>query len=430
MTPALRWRRFLEDVVLAKVSGPIVLFVDEIDAAISLEFGSDFFAAVRAMYNGRERSDLSRLTFCLLGVALPSELIDDPTKTPFNVGTEVELYDFTYKELAGALAGIDQWAGHEAAIREIYEQTSGHPQMTAELCLRYSERRGAVSKLVQTHFIDGNPTGPIAFAEAWIRRPRSGKQTRRLLDIYARVLAGERVIFEGSRPDLRALLLTGLVGTRTTAAGKVVAIRNEIFRAWFGESWILEVRRNLSLSIPDSGRQPSRKNLLYATLAVAILSGTFWQVSEKIAEDREKLAGGEHSLRSLQESIESRAKLVRRMTVLFKLTDSRSRSERGSPREVVLVLEELALRCPAARSASNEQQECLAPRALIEIAASRMGLDLDGEERGAEAARTVIKAGCERGFYLTKETWDNYVGEEYTVDYIPLCRDSQAKEAP
>jgi hypothetical protein len=51
----------------------------------SLPFSTDeFFAAIREYYNRRtEDSDFSRLTFCLLGVATPSDLICD-TRASFN----------------------------------------------------------------------------------------------------------------------------------------------------------------------------------------------------------------------------------------------------------------------------------------------------------------------------------------------------------
>src|SRR5262249_54450398 len=63
----------LEEVALPRLSGPVVVFVDEIDATRSLRFTTDeFFAALRASYVGRaEREVLSRLTFCLLGSATP-----------------------------------------------------------------------------------------------------------------------------------------------------------------------------------------------------------------------------------------------------------------------------------------------------------------------------------------------------------------------
>ena len=49
-----RFIRYVEHEVLAKFSGQITIFVDEIDATLSLQFSTDdFFAAIRQLYNAR-----------------------------------------------------------------------------------------------------------------------------------------------------------------------------------------------------------------------------------------------------------------------------------------------------------------------------------------------------------------------------------------
>ncbi len=102
--PLQRWTRAVREVVLEKCKGRVVFFVDEIDAVRSLPFSTDeFFAAMREFYNRRtEDPELTRLTFCLLGVATPSDLIRDVRTTPFNIGQRVELTDFTEEEAAAA----------------------------------------------------------------------------------------------------------------------------------------------------------------------------------------------------------------------------------------------------------------------------------------------------------------------------------------
>src|SRR6266852_3009207 len=61
---------------------PLVIFIDEIDAVRSLPFSTDeFFAGIRECYNRRTQDPaFNRLTFCLLGVATPSDLIQDTRK--------------------------------------------------------------------------------------------------------------------------------------------------------------------------------------------------------------------------------------------------------------------------------------------------------------------------------------------------------------
>jgi hypothetical protein len=86
---------FLRDVTLTEIEGNIAIFIDEIDSTLNLDFTDDFFAAIRAIYNARtDDPAFNRLTFILLGVATPSDLIKDRTRTPFNIGRAIVLKDF------------------------------------------------------------------------------------------------------------------------------------------------------------------------------------------------------------------------------------------------------------------------------------------------------------------------------------------------
>src|SRR5205823_5672508 len=87
----------------------LVIFIDEIDAVRSLPFSADeFFAAIRECYNRRsEDPEYRRLTFCLLGVATPSDLIRDTRTTPFNIGRRIDLNDFTAEEAAILAVGLE-----------------------------------------------------------------------------------------------------------------------------------------------------------------------------------------------------------------------------------------------------------------------------------------------------------------------------------
>src|SRR5438132_8697810 len=64
--PLERWMAALQRLVLTRVPGRIVLFIDEIDAVRSLPFSTDeFFAAIRECYNRRTQDPaFERLTFC------------------------------------------------------------------------------------------------------------------------------------------------------------------------------------------------------------------------------------------------------------------------------------------------------------------------------------------------------------------------------
>jgi hypothetical protein len=111
----------------------LVIFIDEIDTVRGLPFVTDeFFAAIREWYNERVAEPAChRLTFGLLGVALPSDLIHDPAATPFNIGRRIELADFTPEEAASLARGLRHPAPTaQGLLQRVLEWTHGHPYLT------------------------------------------------------------------------------------------------------------------------------------------------------------------------------------------------------------------------------------------------------------------------------------------------------------
>ncbi|MBD1825910.1 AAA-like domain-containing protein [Microcoleus vaginatus GB1-A2] len=153
LSPLQRFNLFIEEVILVEISQNIVIFIDEIDRVLSMNFSADeFFALIRWFYNRRVDNPLYRkLTFALLGVATPSDLIADKTQTPFNIGKAIHLDGFKFDEVQPL---IDGWQGrvanHENAIAQILDWTGGQPFLTQKLCklvleneLKRVNRRGA-----------------------------------------------------------------------------------------------------------------------------------------------------------------------------------------------------------------------------------------------------------------------------------------------
>ena len=143
----LRLTRFFQEVVLAEVAEPIVVFVDEIDTTLSLDFTDDFYAAIRYLYVARSTdSRLRRLSFVLIGVATPADLIRDPKRTPFNIGERVDVTDFTVREALPLAAGLGlaseqrQPKKEEQLLDRVLAWTGGHPYLTQRLCRALVER--------------------------------------------------------------------------------------------------------------------------------------------------------------------------------------------------------------------------------------------------------------------------------------------------
>ncbi|KYC39858.1 hypothetical protein WA1_28220 [Scytonema hofmannii PCC 7110] len=63
-----RLTQFFEQVLLTEIPDRVVIFVDEIDTTLKLDFTDDFYAAIRSLYVARARnSEFHRLSFVLIG---------------------------------------------------------------------------------------------------------------------------------------------------------------------------------------------------------------------------------------------------------------------------------------------------------------------------------------------------------------------------
>jgi AAA-like domain len=130
--------QFIESVILANVTAEkIFIFVDEIDSILGLDFPvDDFFALIRFCYNQRANNPAyRRLSFALFGVATPSDLIQDKSRTPFNIGTAIDLGGFTLEQAQPLLKGLSAHVSHpENVLKEILAWTNGQPFLTQKLC--------------------------------------------------------------------------------------------------------------------------------------------------------------------------------------------------------------------------------------------------------------------------------------------------------
>ncbi len=249
--PLQRWMLALRKVVLTHFTNPVVLFVDEIDAVRSLpsSFSTDeFFAAIRESHNARTHDpELHRLTFCLLGVATPSDLIQDAATTPFNIGRRIELTDFTLKESTLLAAGLDSGrAGSgEQALSRILHWSGGQPYLTQRLCRTAAENalnspggrndKRDVDRLCESIFLSREARETDANLTTLRDRLLRGEaDTASLLDLYSKVRAGHKVRDDEANPLVSMLRLAGIV----RGASGLLAVRNRIYEAVFDRHWI------------------------------------------------------------------------------------------------------------------------------------------------------------------------------------------------
>ena len=279
MPPVQRLGELIEELLLVKISQNLVIFIDEIDSVLSFQEPlDDFFALIRCCYNKRaHNSEYQRITFALLGVATPSDLISDATRTPFNIGLAIELHGFKLQEALPLAKGFEGKVDNpQEVLKEILDWTGGQPFLTQKLCKlilhhvkslasasiisdstdeskteNFTTNKLLISEVVQSHIIDNweSSDEPVHIKTIRDRLLRSQHRASRLLGLYQKILplseppdcrGGAPVpalvggIWADDTPEQTELRLSGLVVKR---AGKLT-VSNRIYATIFSHSWV------------------------------------------------------------------------------------------------------------------------------------------------------------------------------------------------
>ena len=249
-----RLMRFFREVVLEQVPGPVVCFLDEIDSTLNpkLTWTDDLFTALRGMHNERPLVPAyERLTFCLIGVARPNELIKDRRTTPYNVASTVELRDFDLARddlmpLVHAL-GADPEQGRRLIERVLY-WTGGHPYLTTRLCAGLREIGAKAPEDVDRRVDDGFRSLERVSGDDHFHQVLRFLETRvanglATFGLYEKVLKGARERDQPA-PAHTELKLSGLV--KRDQEGCLV-VRNRIYERLFDRRWIESTRPRRAL---------------------------------------------------------------------------------------------------------------------------------------------------------------------------------------
>jgi hypothetical protein len=256
-----RLTEFFEKVVLSEVHERVVIFVDEIDTTLSLDFTDDFYAAIRYLYNSRATiAAFKRLSFVLIGVAAPGDLIRDVRRTPFNIGRRVDLADFTFAEASPLTAGLglpDEDA--QSALRWILKWTNGHPYLTQRLCKALADEHQPgwtaeeIEGLVAKTFFSAvsEQDNNLQFVRDMLTERAPNRAD--VLATYRKIRIGkERVVDEEQSLVKNHLKLSGVVcrekieqhpseqvREKISEQG-VLHVRNRIYSEAFDEAWVKE----------------------------------------------------------------------------------------------------------------------------------------------------------------------------------------------
>lgn len=331
LSPVQRFSEFIHKVLLGLVPQNIVIFLDEIDRLFSLKSPvDDFFAAIRACYNHRaDQPEYKRLSFTLLGMGTPSDLIQ--YNALFNIGRSIELSGFQLHEATPLAQGFEgKVSNPKAVLEEVLAWTGGQPFLTQKLCkliltqlnselippsLTYHNSYGVrdsqlyptrtatasrvssrvrstsvilqsneaewVEKLVRKHLIENWEANDELEHLKTIRDRlcrgverdqirNSEQRSARLLGLYRQILQRGEVATNDS-PEQLELRLSGLVVKRN---GKL-KVYNRLYQSVFNLSWVNTV-------LPPPNPEPSlQEQILYKHLIEVVQRESPTQVLDR-----------------------------------------------------------------------------------------------------------------------------------------------------
>ena len=334
LPPVLRLTEFIEQVLLPSCDRNIVIFIDEIDSILSLNFSSDdFFAMLRGCYNKRaENPEYNRLTFALFGVATPQDLITDKTRTPFNIGRAIELKGFDLTEATPLAQGWDETIDNSQEIlKQILAWTGGQPFLTHKICQLTAQKLAAqtssdchspanrqlfIAELVQSSALENwefqdEPEHLKTIRDRLLRNPQ---HTGRLLGLYQQILAAsanlpnstekpaEELICQANlsedSSEKMELLLSGLI---VKDQGNF-RVYNPIYASVFNREWIqqeLAKRRPYSESISawEASNHTDSSRLLQGRALVEALS---WAADKSLGDRDYQFLSASQELENLE----------------------------------------------------------------------------------------------------------------------------------
>lgn len=298
---AQRFAQFFGEVLLQEVAEPIVVFIDEIDTTLGVTYSDDFFAAIRALYNARaEHPEYRRLSFVLIGVATPTDLIKDHTRTPFNVGKRVEVTDFIFAEAVKLIEGFDLPQAHARQVLQwILKWTKGHPYLTQRFCRAVAEEARAhwsendIDELAATLFFGRNSRDDsnLDFVQRGVLRYERDEKRRdvhlQMMQTYKDVLTSRRPIADEEKSAIKSELK--LIGILQRQNGRLV-VRNPIYQRVFDRKWIDE--HWPKLLTPTTVKRLKITSVLLGLTVFVLLAITLWQTAkrEELASENEQKA--------------------------------------------------------------------------------------------------------------------------------------------
>jgi WD40 repeat protein len=302
LSPLQRLDIFIEEVLLEALKSKIVIFIDEIDSILSLSFQrDDFFAWIRSCYEKRNlNSEYNRLTFVIIGVATPSDLIEDKVRTPFNIGRAIQLDGFKIHEISPLAEGLtEKVEDTQDILHEVLAWTGGQPFLTQKLCdllvTSQNSNYTYIENIVKQKIVENweSQDEPPHLKTIKDRILMSKQNTGALLGLYQNILKLGQIAAVDS-PEQIELRLSGLVVEQEG----YLRVYNRIYATVFDLHWVEKALGNLrpyseALSAWFASNCQDNSRLLQG---LALEEAKNWAANKSLTEQDYQFLAASHEL--------------------------------------------------------------------------------------------------------------------------------------
>ncbi|MBE9146498.1 AAA-like domain-containing protein [Planktothrix mougeotii] len=245
LPPTFRFKSFMKEVLQSLEVPKIIIFLDEIQTLIYWKLQNSFLGLIKSLLT---EEGLNTLTFVLLGVAKPEDLLSDAAFA-FNQAKAIEL---TYlsgdcQPLVKGLEGI--YDNPQSLLKAILSWTGGQPFLTQVLCNLVMRHRESINASIQIDQDIGDLV-KREIIEDWRRNDKSShfrsiedwfilgytqySEKIAALNLYRQLLNNTQIPFRGHQSEQINLILSGLV----IQSNNHLQVANQIYREIFNLNWI------------------------------------------------------------------------------------------------------------------------------------------------------------------------------------------------
>ncbi|MGB6294803.1 MAG: AAA-like domain-containing protein, partial [Rivularia sp. (in: cyanobacteria)] len=196
---------------------------------------------IRSCYEKRNYNpEYRRLTFALVGVATPGDLIGDKRRTPFNIGKAIQLDGFKETEIEPLAKGFEGIVENPLGLmQEVLNWTGGQPFLTQKVCRLLKDEEISngfkLEPIIHSKIIDNWEAHDEPEHLKTIRdRMLLGEQIAgRFLGLYQQILLSGYINADNSLENMRFRLL-GLV----VKEDRIIKVYNQIYKSVFNLNWV------------------------------------------------------------------------------------------------------------------------------------------------------------------------------------------------